>query len=487
MKTIAVYDNTVRPNEVIRDVIGDKGFGETVVKRKKLGEYYQESLRTMFSDIAFEWLNTVYDMEQLAKKLLKSGGADGTYILHCFSDYTIASAEEVSLTYRKLPYIKEDIFVCVAGKPAAIMFCHIDQYEDFLKKAAECGSSKKAAREYRFAKLETKGLECIGETLAFIQCITGNFDSRYFNSLHGTAYEIRKTSDNIKKIKSEYTYYHLLPEKMQHWFVMPYDYREEDSTASYAMERLHMTDVAIQWVHGSIQAEEFMELLDMYFYFFQQRSCKTVSFQQYCTVNEQLYVQKVEKRIQELKMLPAYQKIEALLAVNSRLHSIDSIFAWYLKLKKEIEGRIKYPLKSVIGHGDACFANALYNHATRTLKFIDPKGALEKEDLWTDPYYDIAKLSHSICGRYDFFNNGMFDIEISHSFDYVLNIPFQNEQYKRIFQKKAEDNGFDYWSVRLYEASLFLSMLPLHMDDPHKVFGFILNAAEILGEIEEHV
>ena len=41
--------------------------------------------------------------------------------------------------------------------------------------------------------------------------------------------------------------------------------------------------------------------------------------------------------------------------------------------------------------------------------------------------------------------------------------------------------------VRVYEASLFLSMLPLHIDNPHKVFGFILNVNNILKELEKDV
>ena len=41
--------------------------------------------------------------------------------------------------------------------------------------------------------------------------------------------------------------------------------------------------------------------------------------------------------------------------------------------------------------------------------------------------------------------------------------------------------------MRLYEASLFISMLPLHIDYPQKVLGFILNAINILKEIEENV
>ena len=35
------------------------------------------------------------------------------------------------------------------------------------------------------------------------------------------------------------------------------------------------------------------------------------------------------------------------------------------------------------------------------------------------------------------------------------------------------------------QASLFLSMLPLHLDNPQKVFGFLLNGMEILKEVGE--
>ncbi|MBC7389181.1 MAG: hypothetical protein H7329_08235, partial [Opitutaceae bacterium] len=44
-------------------------------------------------------------------------------------------------------------------------------------------------------------------------------------------------------------------------------------------------------------------------------------------------------------------------------------------------------------------------------------------------------------------------------------------------------HGYNYELVRIFEASLFLSMLPLHIDNPKKVLAFILNAINILTEI----
>lgn len=156
-----------------------------------------------------------------------------------------------------------------------------------------------------------------------------------------------------------------------------------------------------------------------------------------------------------------------------------------MKLKFKIESKNKFINKLVTGHGDPCFSNTIYNKSTQTLKFVDTKGAMTEDELWTNPYYDVAKISHSICGRYDFFNNGLFEIKIKSDFSYELDIPFNNKSFVKIFKEKAIENGFDFWTIRIYEASLFLSMLPLHIDNPYKVFGFILNAINILKEIEK--
>lgn len=187
-----------------------------------------------------------------------------------------------------------------------------------------------------------------------------------------------------------------------------------------------------------------------------------------------------------LKKLPEYRKIERMLEMTEGA-DIDTLVEKYFALKARIETRVKYPHVSVIGHGDPCFSNTIYNKSTQTLKFIDPKGALTEEELWTNPYYDIAKLSHSVCGRYDFLNNELFEIYVDKNLNYKLEIPFEQSRYVAIFRRKVEEHGYDYLSVRIYEASLFLSMLPLHIDSPYKVVGFILNAKNILKEIEKDV
>lgn len=432
MKYLAFYDDTVSKNDDIREVIGQKGFGDVVVKKKRLESYYEDAVRQALPSLVWTSMPSVYAVQETAALL---DAEDDARVLHIFANFFVTDAEKLGLTFQKLAFVDARYKVLSDAKIAALFFPDVKSYRRFLKKITLQFSTQEAAQTIERA-MPAEGLVDLGETDNFISCITGSFDSRYFNSVRGDAITLVKTSRDKRKIKAEYTYYHLLPDDMKMYFVMPFHYEEKDETASYTMEHLHMTDLAIKWVHGSIDLHEF-------------------------------------------------QQIAALLAASEHL-TIDDVVKKYFRLKDRIEAKHSYPSVAVIGHGDPCFANTLYHKSTQMLKFIDPKGALTEAELWMNPYYDIAKLSHSVCGRYDFFNNGTFSIRIDENFHSELVLDFDNTAYIRAFRQKLEACGFDYLTVRIYEASLFLSMLPLHIDNPHKVFGFILNAIQILKEIENY-
>lgn len=484
MKTIVIYDDTGRKSEVIADIIGEKGFADVVVKKRCLEEYYKDEMEKLFSDVVWKKVRSVFEYAELIKHLEVYNMQD-IRVIHCFSNYIVSDAAAAKLSFEKLSFIDEPFGALDGNRAVAALFPNLDSYVAFCKNIIAGRKAWDLVKEME-EHFNIDGMVDIGIIANFIQCVTGNFDSRYFNSLKGNEYTLVKSSTNKKKIKAEYDFYHLLPDDMKYWFVMPFDYKEDAEKASYTMERLHMTDLAIKWVHGSMDKSEFEALMDKYFYFFKCRHAKACSDAEYQAMADELYINKVNSRIEDLKKLPEYKRIETLLSADGKL-TIDNLLERYYALKDKIEARNKYPRELVIGHGDPCFANTLYNKSTQTLKFIDPKGASKEEDLWTNPYYDVAKLSHSVCGKYDFFNNGLFDIRIADDFSYDLDIPFDNTEYMKIFMAKAEENGFDYLTVRIYEASLFISMLPLHIDNPHKVFGFILNVDRILKEIEADV
>lgn len=483
MKTIVVYDNNVQKNDTITDIIGDKGFGDVVVKKKKIEDYVYNKLKCEGGGAIWKNIKSKFEYFDLIE-YIKRIESDNIRVFHYLANYYIVDFKKFNLSYKKLLYIEDTYKVLFDNDVIGIMFNNAQSYIQFLKNVVSEQSFLNVASNIKNA-FEAEGLVDISKTNNFIRLITGNFDSRYFNSLKEDKYTITKTSFDKLKIKKEYTYYNLLPEDMKFWFVMPFSYKEEKEEASYTMERLYMTDLAIKWVHGSITLDEFSNLTDKYFFFFKSRHKKPCSSDEYNKISKELYETKVIKRIDELKTNEKYPKIKAVL-LSSGI-DIDELVKKYFSLKEKIETKINYPKISVIGHGDPGFANALYNKQVQMLKFIDPKGALCEDEMWTNPYYDIAKLSHCICGRYDFFNNGLFDIKLNNNFKLNLEINFDNKKYIDIFKQKLNENGFDYFTTRIYEASLFLSMLPLHIDNEYKVLGFILNAQNIMGELERDV
>lgn len=485
MGVIVVYDDTGRKSDLITDIIGNKGFADVVVRKMRLEEHYRREMDMVYPGNAWKVVRSPFEYMDLVKELEALAAGPSTMVIHCFSNYFIQDGDLAALSFQKLFYIKECYCMLDDKRAVAAMFPSMGDYLDFCRTVISGEKAWDAAKKISDS-FEIEGVLDLSDIGNFIQCITGSFDSRYFNSLRENSHTLVKSSANKEKIKAEYTFYHLLPDDMKFWFVMPFDYRENGDTACYSMERLHMADLAVKWVHGSMEEAEFEELMDKYFYFFACRHEKGCSDEEYRSVADALYGDKVMARISDLKEMPAFEKIDSMLAASGG-ETVDVLVDRYLGLRRRVEAMASYPGRLVIGHGDPCFANALYNKSTQTLKFIDPKGAMTEEELWTNPYYDVAKLSHSVCGRYDFFNNEMFDIKIGDSLSLELSIPFDNARYVEIFTRKALENGFDYLSIRVYEASLFLSMLPLHIDNPRKVLGFMLNAKDILDEVERGV
>lgn len=473
-KLVLVYDNTVKVNDRIKTIIGNKSFGEMSLKKQKLFTRIETATQNIKSNIEFKKI----DFKE-SFKLIKTYPKD-TIFFHLFSNQAVLKNDEFEIILEKLKFVKEVTIIYSQGI-AGIIFNNKEVYMEFLREYINTNT----VDFVKGTRLDTDIFVDLTDYSNLVMYITSGFDARYFNSIEGNKYTVTKKSKDKKKMKMEYKYYWLLPENMKSWMVMPFDFKEQEEYASYTMERMPMTDVAIRWTHGAVDIQEFRCLLDKVFYFFRCRTKKNITKQDYKNVSEQLCIKKLEARIEQLKGLKEFELINKLIQVGTRFNSIDEIVTLYKTIyEKEMKKIYKQNnFISVIGHGDVFFANMLYSKEVNLLRLIDPKGALEEKDLWTDPYYDIAKLSHSICGNYDFFNVGEYDIELNSNMKFDLNIHFNNKEYKEVFKQYLNESGYDYTIVRIYEASLFLSMLPLHIDNTHKVFGFLLNAINILDEL----
>ncbi len=478
MKRITViYDDRLKPAGEIKEITGEKSFGRIIYKRSPLETRFFLSVSDAAEkeklDVVFRSLNSFNSPEELDLDTKRA-------VLLVFSDCIIRDKTEFSLLLKKSGYCGEEYRVMAGGKVAAVVF---HDTAAFLS-AFENDENEIREQALNFEEILSDAFLCISDKGQFLSFITGGFEARYFNALSGDEYTVVKSSTNKEKIFSEYKFYYLLPENMRSWFVLPYDFKEEGEKASYRMQRYHMTDLAIRYVHGAISIEEFRKILDILFVFLKDRKEERVTWNEFYERRRDLYITKVEKRIEELKKHPSFGSIDAFISNGTEYGGIDGILKCYEDIYDAMIGKNKEELRKTISHGDLCFSNILYSPDTALLRLIDPKGASSEEGIYSDPLYDIAKLSHSVSGRYDFMNSGLYEIDIDDDMKLKLEIDGDVREYRREFENKLREENIDIRTVRLFECSLFLSMLPLHTDSPRKVLAFILNAADILKELK---
>lgn len=463
-----VYDDSIIPSSAVKSITGGKSFGKTIFKRITVREHTER----LSTDIGC--IKSVIPAEGAHMFLQSAKDADAG-VIKLYSCFIISNLDEYRILAEKAVYAHENYKVCCNNKIACVIYSDINAF-----------LAAQTTAEDSYSEISCDAFTDISDINNFRQFITSGFEARFFNSVSGDNYTVVKKSKNAKKIESEYKFYGFLPDSMKQYFVMPYDYKVlADGTASYTMERFNMADLAIRYVHGAISLSEFSDILDKLFHFISIRAQKNVSYETYCNTAESLYIKKVDERISQLKECQEFKAIEELIKNSTNYNSIDEIISEYKRMYNIIRSNKKFMNVLVVGHGDLCFSNILYSKEVSMIKLIDPKGALSAEDIYTDPYYDVAKLSHSVCGYYDYFNSDLYEITLDDKLKSHLKIDFDNTEYVKLFKAKLESYDLDFRLVRLYECSLFLSMLPLHIDRPKKVYAFILNAIAILDSIKE--
>ena len=485
-KVYFVYDDIERPSRIISGIIGNKKYSEVLYKKVRFIDRLKEILKEFKSfEIEFVNLKNRTEIESLKEKLLlQTNEKEESVYINFLSSNVIIDKEKFLIFLEKSRYVNQ-VMVDDKYSPKIMVFPNINLYSEFL--------SKKLSNNIKNRDFVTKDEILpndfkinLSELRDFLLFFSGSFEARYFNSLSSDKYTITKSSVDKVKMKKEHDFYYFLPHYMQKWMVMPYDYKETQERASYTMERLNIPDIALQWIHNSFNEESFKNYLNKIFEFITTREKRNVSKEKFDKVFNDLYYKKVEERIQKLKEMEIYDEIDLFIKFSTDYNSIDEIFEKYKKYYNKILNK-KFKCIEVIGHGDPCFSNTLYDKSSEMLKLIDPKGALTEDEIYTNEYYDLAKLSHSILGNYDFMNNGLFTIELNNDLKMDLKIESANlESLQDMFIKKVEEYGYDVEVIRVCETSLFLSMLPLHVDIPSKVFAFILNAIDMMKELDKY-
>lgn len=286
-------------------------------------------------------------------------------------------------------------------------------------------------------------------------------------------------------MRGEYSFFHIAPEAMKRFLVPTFDFRSGAKGASYSMEHLLVPDAAVQMVHHSFEAEGFERLLEGFFDYLSVRPTREVSRAQIRETWDTDIIGKMHERVGQVLGTAIGERVDAHLRNGGPCGDLRAVESRATKLLERAADRSQ-DRHLAFGHGDPCLSNILFARDVGLFRLIDPRGAETIESGFMHPLYDISKFSHSILGGYDFINNDLFECSIAD--DLTIGLELKDggppDWMRQAFRDRLKSAGFDLYTVRCQELSLFLSMLPLHADRPRKLLAFCMNACAIIADLE---
>ena len=112
------------------------------------------------------------------------------------------------------------------------------------------------------------------------------------------------------------------------------------------------------------------------------------------------------------------------------------------------------------------------------------RGKFGSFDLYGDRRYDIAKLLHSVEGKYDYIIEDLFEMYVDGN-QIAYQVQNRTDWLVQVFSEVFCDYITDYQALRLIESTLFLSMIPLHGDHPRRQYAMLATGIQLLDKVME--
>ncbi len=324
-----------------------------------------------------------------------------------------------------------------------------------------------------------------GHVSGAVQARLELFSAREFNSLKVDAVRgtITKISRNKQKLLDEANWYKELPTDVACYAPRVFNVSENAETTSVEMELYGYANLAETFIYGSNNLEDWYNIIEALL-----KVHKV--FENYTEPQDkeelvEIYQNKTQRRIDEI----ATKNPEIFKMMQSDYISINNVhYKNYPLLKSalntEVAKLVNYDKRTIV-HGDYCFSNILFDSMHYIFKLIDPRGRFKTQSIYGDPRYDIAKLRHSIVGLYDFIVAGLYKLKASGKdfYDFQISTPVLTEKLEPFFDELVVNYGYDRKEIKLIEALLFLTMIPLHSDDIQRQKAFYLTSIKKFNEV----
>jgi len=293
---------------------------------------------------------------------------------------------------------------------------------------------------------------------------------------------LTKTSDDKEKFIGEIQWYLKLPTDIEYVRPRIFSYSMDYERPFVSMEYYSYHTLHELFLYGELTNEQWCNIFRRIRFILNDFSRYTVKSGDIKKAVEDIYLHKTLDRISSMKQNNNFIDFDTPIMINgTQYYSLTMISG----LLPEVIKKNLYDIDCfTVIHGDLCFSNILIDPNYSFIKVIDPRGKFGKFDIYGDQRYEYAKLMHSIDGKYDYIIKDMFTLEYrGNNIKYEILFGHEIDILKCFFEIFQEEMDKEYGQIKLIEALLFFSMVPLHQESREQQIVMLATAIKLLNEV----
>lgn len=384
--------------------------------------------------------------------------------------------------------IKKDIFVGVFYLSDALLFKNCIE-ESLLSRDESVSTFYQALQLYSTKKplqpIATDNWFDIGHSDRYYKT-KAEVKAREFNhiSIDRERGILTKTSDDKAKFIGEIEWYIKLPSDVEYMRPRVFKYSLDYNSPMISMEYYAYHTVHELFLNSDLSLSQWEQIFKKIRFICNDLKRYKIVDNRIIPSLENMYLLKTIQRLEQLRCNEEFQSFfrNSIYVNGIRYKSLDDI----IRILGKVIPDMLYDVKEFnIIHGDLCFANMMIDNNFSFIKVIDPRGKFGDFDIYGDFRYELAKLFHSIDGKYDYIIENLF--EIKNTNNKIAFSIYDREKtlnlYKLFLSVFKEKIGNDLNKIFLIEALLFLSMISLHKESFNQQLVMLGTGLEILNRV----
>lgn len=321
----------------------------------------------------------------------------------------------------------------------------------------------------------------LGHINTYFQTRSTITTQRAFNHLHIENGILTKTGTPSIKIQAEAFWFKNIPNKNKIYTARLIEDGYNNKGYYYALEYLPNLPLNELFVNGRIGLNEWKSIFSHIQEFLNFNKKKLSSLEKENINNDinSLYNKKMMDRLFQFKNENSFNIFKENYYNGELLPSLYDITQECISYLHITD------IEHSIMHGDFCFSNILIDTRADRIKVIDPRGLTydEKFSIYGDQNYDLAKLTHSVIGLYDYIIANRVSIKNPNTQNVSLH--FDLDERTLNIQKLFNNmflNSNNSKIINSLVILLFISMLPLHKEKRERQNLLLLNAFRLYQE-----